>query len=277
MRFYLVLSIFLFLGTGCPQPLPDLDDLFLRPSSRSYGTPKTHGFDFEEVILPITDERHISIWHVFAEDPKAIIVIVPGSDANKSRYTEILPILVPNGYDVILIDYEGYGDSPGYADLNFLMDDAKAVFEYAVDRHEKVIGFGVSIGTPILARMAAEFELAACIFEGTLILKDEPRLWLERWSLDIEQVYIPANLWVSFQVPFSYDIDFWITLVSESKFFIHSIEDNITPYQGGWRIFEAASEPKDFWTVWGEHGRIVRLETDLYENTIISWIEKNVR
>lgn len=49
------------------------------------------------------------LWHVFAENPQALVLVVPGSDSNKKRYTAIFDLFIPNRIAVILMDYEGFG------------------------------------------------------------------------------------------------------------------------------------------------------------------------
>src|SRR5262245_53096829 len=98
--------------SGCTGDPPiALNDIFLRPTAEIRGTPGDYGYPYDELFVPIGDLRKVSIWHVHAEDPKGIVVIIPGSDRNKSRYLIGLPVFIPNGYDVILMDYEGFGES----------------------------------------------------------------------------------------------------------------------------------------------------------------------
>src|SRR5262245_6933619 len=131
-RLALVVSLpVLFLGCAGEPPVT-LDTIFLRPTAEIEGTPGSLGYRYDELFVPIDETRQVSIWHVHAENPKGIVVIVPGSDRNKSRYLIGLPAFVPFGYDVILMDYEGFGQSPGDNSLENLLDDGFAVIDYAL-------------------------------------------------------------------------------------------------------------------------------------------------
>lgn len=250
--------------------------MILRPSHEMRETPATRGYTFDAVTLDVGVGRRIVVWHVHAEDPKALVLVVPGSDANKSRYAEGLPVFIPHGYDVVLMDYEGFGDSPGTPTLAHLVDDVFAAARFAQTRHEHVVLFGASIGTPLVARVAAELALAGCIFEGTLILRDEVELWLRSNHVHLPHLWHVANMFIHPQTPDDYDVMTYIAGVDEPKLFLHSIEDEVTPYAGVQRILEVAPEPKTLWTMRGRHGRMIRIETDAYIKTVVDWLDAHV-
>lgn len=265
--FFVFLCVFFI---GCA--FPTLDHVILRPNTIIEITPLDYGFNYEEVMLNIDQNRQIIIWHVFSENPKALIIIIPGSDANKGLYCEGLSVFVPNNFDVILFDYEGFGSSPGELKLSNCMDDAYAVVKYALKHNMKTFIFSVSLGTPISARIASDYELNGIIFEGTLNLFKESELWLNQNNVDIPFFWHSANFWMYPQIPESYDIVKYIQNVNEPKLFQHSIEDEVTPYDGGVEIFNLAPEPKEFWQMIGSHGKMVRLEPELYKQHTLDWL-----
>jgi hypothetical protein len=239
-------------------------------------TPADYGFNYEEIILNINSDRQIKVWHVFSEVPKAIVVIFPGSDSNKGRYTEGLSIFIPNGYDVLLMDYEGFGNSVGQPSLTNCVDDCYAVINYVQKLNMPIFIFGVSLGTPLAAKVASDFELKGIIFEGTLNLYKESELWLIQNSVDFPFFWHSANFWMYPQIPEAYDIINYIQKVNEPKLFQHSTEDEITPYDGAVEIYNIAPEPKVFWEMSGKHGQMVRINTELYSRHILDWINSNL-
>lgn len=267
MRYFLVLMCFIL---GC---IPSLDSVILRPSLEIKYTPETFGYPYEEIVLEVGQDRSIVVWHVPVENSKAVFVVFPGSDANKGRYTEALPLVVPSGYEVVLMDYEGFGNSPGERSLSRCMDDGFAVIEYAKSLGKPIFLYGVSLGTPVVARVAAENDLAGCIFEGTLVLKQEAKLWLEDNGF-IPSLSVIGNLYIVPQTPLDYNILKYIKMVDEPKFFMHSSEDEVTPYEGGIKVFNEAPSPKDFWTMTGGHGRMVLLDTDMYREKLVGWMDQ---
>jgi fermentation-respiration switch protein FrsA (DUF1100 family) len=273
LRYLLVL----LLVVCCCTPIPTLEDMVLRPNPNLATNPAEMGYVFEEVVLPIDEARSVIVWHVKSNNPRALFFIIPGSDANKSLYCEALPLFVPEGLDVLLMDYEGYGNSPGETSFQHCLDDAAVVAQYAVTLHPKVIAYGVSLGTPLLARVATDQTFAGCIFEGSVIFDQEADLWMRDNSI----LYNPffgfiGNSFVSIQMPEGYDILKYIQTVDEPKLFIHSTEDEVTPYSGGLLVFESSFEPKEFWTVYGDHGKMVRLDTEAYKQRVLAFIDQTL-
>jgi hypothetical protein len=264
----------LLLGSACVAGPSPLDALFLRPSSEISATPAELGFAFDELLVPVGGSRRVSIWHIRAAgEPKAIVVVVPGSDGNKSRYLIGLPLLVPHGYDVILMDYEGFGASSAARGLQSLVDDGFAVIDYALAQGPPVVAFGVSMGAPIVVRVAAERELAGCILEAPLILPDEPELYLRWLGLDAPLLWNIAGAAIRPLIPADFDILSHIRRVQEPKLILQSTEDDVTTYAAGERVFEAAPEPKAFWAMHGRHGEMIELDPAAYEAAVVWWIE----
>jgi len=269
-----VFCLWLVLCGGCY--IPTLDDIILRPSEKIRHRPDELGYQYDEVRLAVGYDRSIVLWHVFSEESKGLVFIIPGMDANKGWYVKFLPIYVDNGYDVILMDYEGFGDSGGEETLSNMIEDSFAVARYAQSQHQTVICYGVSIGSAQAVRVAAEMEFSACIFEACLILSQEAHLWLQDHGVSAPLLWMFAERYMDPQVPQDYDILKYITMVNEPKLFLHSREDNVTPYIGGVKVYQAASSPKQFWTIRGDHGKMVVEETELYTETIIDWLDQVV-
>jgi hypothetical protein len=154
--------VFLIATSACTDQPISLATVFLRPTANMDGSPVDSGVNYEELRLPVADGRAVSIWHIKADHPKAVVVVIPGSDRNKSRYLPGVPIFVPSGYDLILMDYEGFGastDAP--LELERLIDDGFTVVDFARTLHPNVVAFGISIGAAATVRIAAETVPAA--------------------------------------------------------------------------------------------------------------------
>ena len=260
------------LSVGCTARLPTLATIFLRPTVEMRATPADFGVDYDEHYVTISPTRRVCIWHAKAENPKAVVVVIPGSDSNKSRYVLSLSVFIPNGYDVILMDYEGFGNSTGGPlRLERLTDDAFAVVEYARTLHKNVILFGVSTGAGPTMRVAAELDVAAVILEGPLVLRDQAEMWLRNRGIKLPLWHV-ANLWVYPQIPDSFDTIKYARLVEEPKLIMHSIQDELVPHACGLAVYEAAPEPKAMFDLRGGHGRMIELEPRVYENIVIGWL-----
>lgn len=259
---------------GCQsEPPVPVEQIFLRPTANIVGTPAQYGYLYDDVSIPVAEGRSISAWHVYADEPKGIVVIIPGSDKNKSRYLLGLPVFIPKGYDVLLMDYEGFGESGGQVTLQNLVEDGFAAIEYAQSQSPTVIAFGISTGAPTAIRAAAAKELSAVIIEAPLILKDEPELYLRHIGIDIALFWDIADLYVQPQVPDEFDILRWAPHVEEPKLIMCSVDDDVVTYESGTRLFDAAAAPKDFWKMRGKHGQMIELDFDAYQQEVIGWLD----
>lgn len=264
LKTLLILSV-----SGCGV----LDSLILRPSPNIRLTPDKFGFKASTLKLPMPDGGEISIWHVQAAgERKGTLVIIPGNDANKSRYTAALPIFAETGWDVILMDYPGFGESTGAASFEGVMASARVVMEHALAQDDVVVGYGISLGTPVLARVAADLDLSACVFESTINIWNEPSLFLAAHGLPSPLAAVGDAIAAIGTSP-DWEIKHWITLVTEPKLFLHSPDDSVTPFAGAWEVFQLAPQPKHLFATQGEHATQVFLDPVLCRNVVNGWLD----
>jgi len=269
LKYFIILAFI----SGCQ--FPTLGDIFLRPSLEVvYPDPNIYNYD--KYKITIENERYVSVWHFKAENSKGLLVVIPGSDANKSRYVLAVDHFAPAGIDVLLMDYEGFGDSPGEANLVNVIDDVGAVLNFAKTLNKPTTIYSVSLGTPLLAYHASvnDYPFKGYIFEGTVILGREAELWLKDNGFNIDILWHAANFWVHPQLPSEYNIIEHMPKIKEPKLFIHSPEDTVTPFAGGKIVFDVANEPKEFWVVRGDHGKMAQENSEEYKEFVIDWINK---
>lgn len=260
--------------SGCNSVI---DGLVLHPNTLVRFGPTYLGYNtYDEINLPVGKDGHIALWHVHTTgERKGIVVDLAGLADNKSRYVPSLPVVVDDGWDMIIFDYQGFGDSTGEATLQGAVDSSRAVFEYALSQDDTVVGYGFSFGTAVLARIAADYDLAACIFDGTL------DLW-ESGSLFVEANFFELSFQRLFDIPFilgappDYDTKRWIQLVDEPKLFIQSKDDHVNPYRSAREIFDLAPEPKLLYTTQGEHMTYVFIDPVLYHSVVNGWLDSVV-
>ncbi len=268
--------IFSSLSDGCAA-IPTLEDIILRPTPDVSLTPAGAGFPFTEMKIPVTAQREISIWQGFAPgEPRGVVVILPGSDRNKSRYVPAFSIFLPLGFDLIVPDYAGFGESPGEPSFQNVIEDAAALAEFAKNQHETVVLFGASLGTPLAIHLASEGDYAAVILEATLILLDEAEFWLRANGLNIPFLWHAANFYIYPQTPPELNTLLHLPLVDEPKLFLHSIEDDVVPFEAGLLAFDTAVEPKELWEMRGEHGKMVEIDFEAYRDQIADWLNRTL-
>lgn len=249
-------------------------DLILRPSANLRATPEEFGYDAEKLALPMDDGTMISIWHckTTSETRKGIIVVVPGNDANKGRYTAGLPLFADFGWDMILMDYPGYGESTGTKSFDGLIESTRVVCDYAFSQSDTVVGYGISMGTPVLMRVAADMDFKAVIFESTLDLWAEGSGFAQKYLGD-NPIFVAFDLVSILSSSEDWDTKRWAAQVEEHKLFIHSPDDSVTPFDTMWEVYKAAPAPKFIFVTQGEHATQVFADPVLYRETVNGWLD----
>lgn len=105
--------------------------------------------------------------HFRVKNSKGVILYFHGNAGDLSRWGEVVQPLLKFGYDIIVMDYRGYGKNGGefsesamYADAQVFYDDAKQ--EYAED---KIIVYGRSLGTTFATYLASQNKPGKLILE----------------------------------------------------------------------------------------------------------------
>ncbi len=275
-----VLSVLAAALPGCIGIVPlNLSTIFLRPTDDTYGQPETFGYPYDAKRVHVDAGREVAIWHVHVENPRAIVVVAPASDRNKSLYTPAIPIFAPAHFDVILMDYEGFGESTGSffdLDLARLPEDVLAVVDYALTQNPRVVVFGLSTGGSSAVWAAAHRNLAAVMLEAPLVIEHEAQFWLMNAGVDDPSLWEIANDWVAPQIPPTFDILETITLVDEPKLIMHSRADETVPFQSGFLTYLSAPEPKTFVELEGGHIEMIEIDPIAYTATINDWLDQQI-
>lgn len=276
MRLGMVGAVVCLLGAaGCEKILPPLDQIIMEPNPKITLTPTDFGYGYKQTDIDVTYGRTVSAWYVPTPQPKAVIVVIPGSSSNKSLYVRLaLPILGDQGYDLLFMDYEGYGDSPGTPTLQHAADDALAVTRYAMGLNEKVVVFGISMGSPLAARAAAEFDVTAMVLESSLIVPDVLTHWLGTLTGPEKILFemVGPDV-IRQQLPADFNILASVARAHGAKLIVQSPDDELTPFASALEVYDTAPPPKVFWQTYGGHGMMIRLEPDVYARTLSSWLE----
>src|ERR1043166_5066067 len=257
--------------SGCGDV--SLDSLLLDPSPTYRYVPTDLNYPYDELMLQTPSGGAVSAWHVHARGTsKGIVVIMPGADANKGRLSILLPIFVDKGWDVLLYDYPGYGASPGPATLEGVLDATRTALDYAFDQDDVVVGYGLSMGTCPLARLAVDYNFAACIFESTGNLREigSDLVAFEKLPSPIGDA---ADLYISTNTPDDFDMKKWIQKVKSPKLFLHSLDDTFTSWDRAWEIFKLAPQPKHMMALQGGHAQQIFVNPNMYRSLINGWLD----
>ena len=160
MRFARIALIALFSGflvivlAGC------IERMFFYPDSATYTTPAQLGVRAEDVRIVTADGSRLHGWFLPAVgNAKGTVLHLHGNAANVSNHLPLVSWLPARGYNVLMVDYRGFGRSEGKPSLDGVVDDAAAALAYLRTRPDvdatRLIVFGQSIGGATALRLLA--------------------------------------------------------------------------------------------------------------------------
>ena len=241
IKIFAALSIFVMSFSNA-----QMDDKFYQPKKEM----KTMEFkSMEPISIPVTDDTITAVMAKPEKKATKTILFFHGSGGNISTYQYIIKPLVDTGYQVVMVDFRGYGNSTGKPTHLNIAEDGQKFFDEMLKREDvkntKVYLYGASLGTQVAAHLAKE---NAGKISGVIL--DCP---MESFT-EVAAHYAPqyADMIRSGYIsPYSPIED--LKDLSTPKLIILSQKDSTIPYAQQKKVFETASEPKQSFESTGEH------------------------
>jgi fermentation-respiration switch protein FrsA (DUF1100 family) len=211
------------------------------PDADLVGDPADYGLAFDDVSFTADDGVRLHGWFVPCESDVSWLWF-HGNAGNVSGRLENLRLLHDElGVNVFLIDYRGYGRSEGSPSEDGTYRDADAALAYLLSRPdvdpERIVYFGRSLGAGVAVELATRRPPYALILESPVpSIQDMVRHHYR---------FLPIG-WL---IRTKYDSLSKIGSVRVPLLVLHGDRDEVVPFKGGQKLFEAANEPKRFYTI----------------------------
>jgi fermentation-respiration switch protein FrsA (DUF1100 family) len=193
----------------------------------------------------ITSEDGVRIhgWFAPADSARATLVMSHGNGGNISYLYLLMRSLQRHKFSVLMYDYRGYGRSEESPSEDGIYKDGRAAYDYAltlpeVDRH-RVFLWGTSLGGAVAVDVATHRSPAGVILESTFTS-----------AKDVARSAYPF-LPVQFFLHSKFNSIGKIQTLRVPTLFLHGEHDSIIPLALGRKLFNAANEPKEFFTIPG--------------------------
>jgi fermentation-respiration switch protein FrsA (DUF1100 family) len=256
MKLALVVLAMGLLAWGCRERLERA--LIYVPVRELAGTPASLGLTYRDISFETDDGVRLHGWLIPGPRPLTLLWFHGNAGNISHRLDNIREIHRRLGIGIFIFDYRGYGRSEGSPSEAGLYRDARAAREALVRTlgvHDaQVVYFGRSLG----AAVAADLALA----------HPPPGVILESPFLSVQAMASRTLPGSGRLLKTRFDSLSKIGRLRTALLILHGDSDEVVPHEHGRRLFEAASEPKAFYTIRGaRHNDTYLVGGDAYWET----------
>ncbi|MGE0267970.1 MAG: alpha/beta hydrolase [Candidatus Omnitrophota bacterium] len=213
------------------------------PSKDVVRSPAEAGLPFEDVFIPVRDDR-IHGWFIARPDHLKTVLFFHGNGGNNGDRLDKLFLFDKIGLNTFIVDYRGYGKSTGRPSEKGMYEEADAAYRYLTEtrkiRPETIIVYGESLGGAPAVDLASKRNVGGLILDSTFSSARDMAKHI--------YPFIPG-----FLVRTKLDSFGKIRQVSAPKLFFHSRADRTVPYELAQKLYRAADGQKKFVDIQGGH------------------------
>lgn len=263
------------------------------PTNGMYASPRQMHLKFEEVRLN-SEGKTLFGWHfqqTTFKQPKGFILFFHGNGQNRSSHFLALSWLLEKGYDYMIFDYQGYGESEGTPSPEGTVSDGVAALRWFFEEanREKIyedvplMVFAQSLGGAVALRSLQDYtKMTGYVPSPNLkwVVLDSTFLSYQKAGASVLSQH-----WLTYLFqPLSYVLlsDEWSPKASLERLppgvqyiVMHGNEDTLIDYKLGQDLFAALPQPKQFVLVdKGRHINGFFTDGNKYRDQFLGMIEK---
>ncbi len=192
---------------------------------------------FEEHFITTEDAEVINaLWFKSEGKSKGLILYFHGNAHNLQRWGNYADDLTHLGYDVVMMDYRGYGKSSGQPTEQNLYKDAEMLYQWTRTKSNsaKIIIYGRSLGAPVATKLAASVQPELLILETPF---DELKGATPSWVQPFLSI---------FPLRYKFPTKDYLVLVNGKKLIFHGTDDHVVPLSSALRLRPLLKEGDEF-------------------------------
>mgnify|MGYP003602591257 FL=1 len=225
-------------------------------------TPTAAGLAYKDVNLTAADGTQLHGWWLPAKPGVALkgtVLHLHGNGGNLAYHLGAVAWLPEQGYQVLMLDYRGYGLSQGKPGLPAVYQDIDAAFDWLEQQPsvqgQPLIVLGQSLGGAMGVHYLSQHPQQRARLKA-VVLDGVPASYREvgQFALSTSWLTWPLQVPLSWLVP---DADSAVYAMPDMKdvpvLIFHSMDDPIVPLSNGIRLYQAAPPPKVLQLTRGGH------------------------
>jgi len=214
-----------------------------------------------EVWLTTRDGVKLNAWWVAPPNSRISTVFFHGNGGNLTHRLDHMRAIAAAGSALLMLDYRGYGKSEGKPSESGLYADADTAYQWLVDRGytaKQIVIHGESLGTAVAVDLASRKPCAGVVLEAPF-----------NSAAQVAASVLPV---VGPLVMRKFDSKAKIGRIRAPMLFMQGDRDEVIPYRLGRDLYNAAQEPKSFWTIDGAgHNNMLDVAGDRYRQHLVAF------
>lgn len=195
----------------------------------------------EEYNVETRDGAIINGLHFKASNPKGVVFYLKGNSKSIKGWGKFAVDFTRHGYDVIMVDYRGFGKSTGRRTQKAVKRDMQVIYNKIKKKvpEKYIILYGRSLGSGFAAKLAS-------MNEPRMLILDAPYYSLSK----VAKKYIPfmpLSLLIKFPMP-TYK---WLKYVKCPIHILHGTDDRLIPYKTSVKLSKINPKRTKLYTVIG--------------------------
>jgi alpha-beta hydrolase superfamily lysophospholipase len=251
--------------------------LLFHPEKETYSVPSEFGLEWDEYFLESENKNKIHVWHLkTALRRQGVIVFSHGNAENLSSHYRALAWVVEHGYDLVIFDYQGFGESEGKVNLSRSVEDNQTILRWSLQEFEgeRIIFYGQSIGAYILMMaikaMDSELPDSMVVLEGAFrspkkvgadLLRKSWITWPLQW---VPYVLLPSS---------PENLQSLESLSRHRVLLIHGAEDRTIAPKFSEEIYQELPGKHERWLVPGAGHNSIFWQDVSYRAKFIEWLD----
>ncbi len=177
--------------------------------------------EIEEYNVETRDGAIINGLRFKVKDPKGIVFYLKGNSKSIKGWGKFAVDFTRHGYDVLMIDYRGFGKSTGSRTQKAIKRDLQVVYNKIKENVDEkyIILYGRSLGSGFAAKLASTNS-------PRVLILDAPYYSLSKVAKRY-MPFMPLSLLIKFPMP-TYK---WLRYVQCPIHIVHGTDDKLIPYK----------------------------------------------
>lgn len=230
---YLIISIILYY----------VQDYFLFKPEK---LPKEFQFYYEnqkaeEYNIETRDGAIINGLHFITEKPRGVVLYLKGNSKSIKGWGKFAVDFTRHGYDVIMVDYRGFGKSTGKRSQKAIKHDIQYIYNKIRERvsEKYIILYGRSLGSGFATKLAS-------MNNPKMLILDAPYYSLAKVA-GRYMPFMPLSVILRYPMP-TYK---WLKYVNCPVHIIHGTQDKLIPFKSSVKLSQIKPEHTRLWPVIG--------------------------